>query len=250
MEQFIRYLYEYEEDRPIRNVGFVKVERNEVHTTVHIHGKGLHLEKEADLKLYLVYPEATPVWICQGEVQNGNPTINYRLTYTAEDTGEANYYPGIGGILMESEDARRYVAWWSEEPLSLGTRIIWDSEQESADFQEEIDTYIPPSRLAIRKIQRQEIALLPRCEWRVANNSFLLHGYYNYHYLVLLEEGEALWLGVPGIYHKREAKAAEAFGFGRFVRADAEDTDETEIFGYWCRRVRQGRLPKGGGSPC
>ena len=26
VEQFIRYLYEYESDRPIRNVGFVKVE--------------------------------------------------------------------------------------------------------------------------------------------------------------------------------------------------------------------------------
>lgn len=267
VEQFIRYLYEYEEDRPIRNVGFVKVERNEIHTTVHIHGKGLHLEQAMALKLYLVYPREIPIWICQGEVQNGNPTINYRLTYTEEDTGEAKYYLGIGGILMESEDERRYVAWWSDEPLSLGTRMIWGSEPENADdqeeeeppstvtavemqTQEEIDTYIPPSRPAIRKIQRQEIALLPRCEWRVANNSFLLHGYYNYHYLILLEEGETLWLGVPGIYHKREAKAAEAFGFGRFVRGEMEDTDETEIFGYWCRRVRQGRLPKGGESPC
>lgn len=278
MEQFIRYLYEYEEDRPIRNVGFVKVERNEIHTTVHIHGKGLHLEQETALKLYLVYPKDPPIWICQGEVQNGNPTINYRLTYTAEDTGEARYYPDIGGILMESEDERRYAAWWSEESLSFGTREIWGTEPESADDedaekseiselgkeapgdvtlteaqaqeQEEIDTYIPPSRPAIRKIQRQEIAMLPRCEWRVANNSFLLHGYYNYHYLILMEEGETLWLGVPGIYHKREAKAAEAFGFGRFVRGDAEDTDETELFGYWCRRVRQGRMPKGGENPC
>ena len=55
--------------------------------------------------------------------------------------------------------------------------------------------------------------MLPRCEWRVANNSFLLHGYYNYHYLILLEEENQMWLGVPGIYHRKEAKAAEVFGF-------------------------------------
>ena len=56
MEQFIRYLYEYESDRPIRNVGFVKVEAADDRTTIHIHGKGLRLGEETALKLYLFYP--------------------------------------------------------------------------------------------------------------------------------------------------------------------------------------------------
>ena len=43
VEQFIRYLYEYESDRPIRNVGFVKVETADDCTTIHIHGKGLQV---------------------------------------------------------------------------------------------------------------------------------------------------------------------------------------------------------------
>jgi hypothetical protein len=89
--------------------------------------------------------------------------------------------------------------------------------------------------------------MLPRCEWRLANNSFLLHGCYNYHHLVLIDDGEDLWLGVPGIYHQKEAKAAAAFGFADFVRIEegelelsADEREDTEAFGYWCRKVHRG----------
>lgn len=42
MKRFIRYLYEYEEGRRLRNVGFVRVDQEETVTTVQVHGKGLH----------------------------------------------------------------------------------------------------------------------------------------------------------------------------------------------------------------
>ena len=44
---------------------------------------------------------------------------------------------------------------------------------------------LPPktTKDIIYKITRQEIAGLPRKEWKLANNHFLLHGYYNYHHL-------------------------------------------------------------------
>lgn len=97
----------------------------------------------------------------------------------------------------------------------------------------------------IRKIQRSELSKLARCEWRLANNNFLLHGYYNYHHLVLLESGERLMLGVPGIYHEKEAAAAGAFGFAEFVARESleiklspEECNEEHRFGYWCRPVK------------
>lgn len=96
------------------------------------------------------------------------------------------------------------------------------------------------------KIQRQDIAGLKRCEWRLANNSFLLHRYYNYHHLLLIEEGEQCLLGVPGVYHAREAQAAEAFGFLQFRRIaddeialEADEKNEEDDFGYWCRQVKR-----------
>lgn len=106
---------------------------------------------------------------------------------------------------------------------------------------QEIDRYIVPSKPQIEKIDRKDIARLPRCEWRLANNSFLLHGYNNYHHLMFTEDEDGFWLGVPGIFHEKEAKAAEAFGFPRFLRIDDEEDQETgEKFGYWCRKVRRG----------
>lgn len=101
-------------------------------------------------------------------------------------------------------------------------------------------------RRQIMKIQRGEISILPRCEWKLANNNFLLHGYYNYRHLVLIDEGNQLKLGVPGIYHEREARAAATFGFPEFiaeadvnVTLEPQERNENQQFGYWCRQVRR-----------
>lgn len=96
------------------------------------------------------------------------------------------------------------------------------------------------------KIQRNDLAVLPRCEWKWANNSFLLHGYYNYHHLAFIDDGEKFRLGVPGIYHPQEAKAASTFGFTEFIpQADIgielteDEKSNEEQFGYWCRPIKR-----------
>lgn len=96
----------------------------------------------------------------------------------------------------------------------------------------------------IYKITRQDLAKLPRCEWKLANNHFLLHGYHNYHHLVSFEKEGMCWLGVPGVFHPNEQRVAGAFGFDQFMRPDEgelelspEQKEEDDEFGYWCRRV-------------
>ena len=76
---------------------------------------------------------------------------------------------------------------------------------------------------------------------RLVNNSFLLHGYYNYRHLILgrypeEEGGEGFYLGVPGVCYEREKMAAEMFGFEAFEgkREPAAEGD----FGYYMKRVR------------
>lgn len=98
------------------------------------------------------------------------------------------------------------------------------------------------------KITREDIARLPRCEWGNANNTFLLHGYRNYHHLLLIDDRGQLWLGVPGVYHEREQIAASSCGFPRFWRIPVdqlglskEERNDGEDFGYWCRKVRRRR---------
>ena len=108
----------------------------------------------------------------------------------------------------------------------------------------EVDEYIPPTSVKYEKIQRQDLSRLPRKEWRIANNSFLLHGFYNYHHLLYIEDGEQTWIGVPGIFHEKEKAAANAFGFPKFqrltdieVELSEEEKNTYEDFGYWCRQV-------------
>ena len=68
-----------------------------------------------------------------------------------------------------------------------------------------------------------------RGEWKLANNSFLLHGYYNYHDLLLIEEGDDCILGVPGIYHRRErGRRQSALSFSEF--REAEGTCRSHYF--------------------
>ena len=70
-------------------------------------------------------------------------------------------------------------------------------------------------------------------------NSFLLHGYYNYKYLILgkqEKEGKLqYYLGVPGIYHEREKAVAIMFGFEAF-EGNREPIRRGD-FGYYFRRV-------------
>lgn len=93
-----------------------------------------------------------------------------------------------------------------------------------------------------RKITRAELSTLPRKFWSLANNSFLLHGYYNYNHLLLVEEDGHIWLGVPGIYDTREARAADLFGFPQFTSSYVsvlelgdDERNNDALFGHWCR---------------
>ena len=282
MKRFIRYLYEYEQDKRLRNVGFVKAEQGDRECVLHIHGKGLNLQEEKSLRVYLFFTEEGACFgIWQGDAQNVNPAINYRLYYTDQDVGGKEQFARIGGVILEAAGGRKFAAVWDDEAVNIGGMCVYTEERreqeipageeadeqeipageeadeqeipagEEADAQEqdmEVADQDRPGGFLCTKIQRKDLARLPRCEWKLSNNSFLLHGYYNYHHLVFLDDGEWLRVGVPGIYHPKEQKAAEAFGFSEFIRRrdiavelEKEEREEDDGFGYWCRCVRRQR---------
>ena len=133
-----------------------------------------------------------------------------------------------------------------ELPEKKEQEIVEESSEKKDLRKDDRDIDLQNFRRQIMKIQRGEISILPRCEWKLANNNFLLHGYYNYRHLVLIDEGDQLKLGVPGIYHEQEARAAAAFGFPEFiaeadvnVTLEPQERNENQQFGYWCRQVRR-----------
>ena len=84
-----------------------------------------------------------------------------------------------------------------------------------------------------------DFVLFPEKFYRIANNSFLLHGYYNYEHLILArveQRGETrYYLGVPGNYYDREKQVAVMFGFESF-ECDREPAQSGD-FGYYMMRV-------------
>lgn len=88
------------------------------------------------------------------------------------------------------------------------------------------------------KIELKDIRELPRKYWYLGNNSFLLHGFFNYRYLVLgkiEEDNEDKWfLGVPGIYQNQERVMAIIFGFPEFMPEQVENR-----FGCWYRFIEE-----------
>lgn len=166
-----------------------------------------------------------------------------KLTAEVENVEKAepqeNQDTKMAAEFHENEDGKMIV-----EPQKAENQ----EQEDIAEVQRENDSTdkAEDSRRQIMKIQRGEISILPRCEWKLANNNFLLHGYYNYRHLVLIDEGNQLKLGVPGIYHEREARAAATFGFPEFiaeadvkVTLEPQERNENQQFGYWCRQVRR-----------
>lgn len=103
-----------------------------------------------------------------------------------------------------------------------------------------LDTYdrIHPygdSRVYVKLAPKDFIILSSSCQ-HLVNNSFLLHGFYNYRFVILgKRENEEYCLGVPGVYYEREKMVALMFGFEAF---ECEGGDpKPGDFGYYLRKV-------------
>ena len=278
MRRFIRYLYEYEQEKKMRNVGFVKVEQDVDQCVIHVHGKEFRMEENAQgLRAYLFWnTEDKCIGIPQGVTEVPGPAVNWQLCYTPEDVGKKENYNLVNGIILKDVNGHWYAAVWNDDVVNVCRMEMWKMEEDSVQGEEpeckkglaqDGETECKKETLQdeesesgkleddlekeaclggkVRKIQRKDMVCLPRCEWRHANNSFLIHGYYNYHHLILTVRDDRLKLGVPGVYHPQEEKAAESFGFPEFIPAEEldlkltdEEKNDREKFGYWCRDIR------------
>ena len=233
MAQFIQYLYEYENGQRARNLGFMKVDKQMDKTVIQIYAKqlddisGIQFQREDGSRYFATWEEegeqmppvvSPPI---QTPSTNQRPPIQERPQQTMPEITPQQQTP-----IQQAQPQRPQQMFLQEEEI------------------EEVSAYIPPNTTRYEKIQRQDLSRLPRREWRLANNSFLLHGFYNYHHLLYIEDGDKIWIGVPGIYHEKEKAVANTFGFSEFRRLtdmelelSEEEKNTYDDFGYWCRKV-------------
>ena len=84
------------------------------------------------------------------------------------------------------------------------------------------------------KLAPKDFVILQAQYQQLVNNSFLLHGFYNYRYVILGKEND-YYLGVPGVFYEREKMVALMFGFEAFECQGGEA--KPGEFGYYLRRV-------------
>ena len=303
------YLYEYENYKCRRNVGFIKVSRHYQSCILQIHARGIPVRTGSTLNLYAFFCDHDQMVTSQiAELNSCGRNISIRLPVSETHFPGMRSLQQIDGFLLQSPESNAVILWMASSfffdihPDMIRPDIPEDMpesesvpeseaesgpETESAPETESVPdagdspegentsetTGTPGPEIApspeessgpesgfssepalqssgtrnlpqVKKISREDLTLLPRKFWPLANNSFLLHGYHNYDHLVLIEEGGRRWLGVPGIYDTREARAADLFGFPRFTRAyvpvlnlSEGERNDTADFGHWCRCV-------------
>lgn len=128
------------------------------------------------------------------------------------------------------------------------------TEKDLSEFHIE-DDELQNSYVTYEKIELKEIRNLSSSNWHLCNNSFLVHGFFNYGYLILKKkmEGdkESISLGVPGFFEKPEMVMAILYGFSNFeaipkkviemsmqvesipYEIEENQKPETGIFGGW-----------------
>lgn len=137
------------------------------------------------------------------------------------------------------EDAARLAELDREENEELADTNIW--KKMSGQYTKVL-AFDYDNGCEILSIKPQDIGLLPREIWTYGNNSFLLHGYYNYRHLILAklldpQRPPRYLLGVPGHYFSNEKYMASMFGFPHFVLARKQPQGDGR-FGYWYTDIR------------
>ena len=161
-----------------------------------------------------------------------------------DEPGEEEQPEPQQAIPLAEDEAQSYEPESASEALFLRSQRKMQAGQISPNKWEQLNRIYP-------KIQpfgdvREYLSIAP-CDFvilsehyqEMVQNSFLLHGYYNYGHLILTKIKEGIddnyYLGVPGVYYEREKQAALLFGFEGF-EGDG-DAVQDGSFGYYMKRV-------------
>ena len=142
------------------------------------------------------------------------------------DSNSDDLYPNSRSDLgTENDSADLY----PKNPNNLGTENnsgdLYPYANNSQGTEAKAEEICPTSEEAAqspiyKRIAITDIRSLPSRNWHLCNNSFLVHGFFCYHYLILktinAPDGAKMYLGVPGIYASQERMMALLFGFNDF----------------------------------
>lgn len=164
---------------------------------------------------------------------------------------------------QKEKDVKPQIPWWRAQMASLlQADIIANSQTQDLSRQRsktvpQTDCFVQtpaenlsPKICSYQKITVADIRNLPSPNWYLCNNNFLLHGFFNYDYLIIKKEKadnrEKFYLGVPGVFEKQEKAMAMMFGFPYFESCSPEELDRQQEF----EQIEKEKEPKEGDFGC
>ena len=142
------------------------------------------------------------------------------------DINSSDLYPNSQSDFgIESNSGDLYTNSRSDLGIESNSGDLYPYANNSQGTEAKAEEICPTSEEAAqspiyKRIAITDIRSLPSRNWHLCNNSFLVHGFFCYHYLILktinAPDGAKMYLGVPGIYASQERMMALLFGFNDF----------------------------------
>ena len=142
------------------------------------------------------------------------------------ENDSADLYPNSRSDLgTENDSADLYPKQTNNLSMESNSGDLYPYANNSQGTEAKAEEICPTSEEAAqspiyKRIAITDIRSLPSRNWHLCNNSFLVHGFFCYHYLILktinAPDGAKMYLGVPGIYASQERMMALLFGFNDF----------------------------------
>ena len=142
------------------------------------------------------------------------------------DSNSGDLYPNSQNDLgIESNSSNLYPNFQNDLGIESNSGDLYPYANNSQGTEAKAEEICPTSEEAAqspiyKRIAITDIRSLPSRNWHLCNNSFLVHGFFCYHYLILktinAPDGAKMYLGVPGIYASQERMMALLFGFNDF----------------------------------
>lgn len=152
-----------------------------------------------------------------------------------------------GGEIMVEFAGETQSAAPEEEPVLQAAQVPEEPEVCNDDWYEQMSRekthvflFADDELYDIIEITPDDIERLPDTNWGLKNNSFLNHGYFQFRHLILGKiyggEPQRYFIGVPGIFARRDRNTAAMFGFNHFKFSMRSDVQLSQ-FGYWYRQL-------------
>lgn len=269
MKRFITYLYDYKNGQKGKNTGFIRVDirGKEVRLEIHICNAGAHRNMGT---AYLLMKSKEILGLCIGEIMLKNGVADERYIFSYSNIQGSGFdFSDIIGVAIRFDDGYFASGWKDEKCLALevGEFVIRSSScQEDVDVNIsaenacekgvevecpcdicQVDDEMPKNDIIYEKIELADIRDLPPKHRHLCSNSFLIHGFFNYQYLIRKREiiagEETISVGVPGVFEQPEKMIAGMFGFLEFEplceqgeileRKEINQEQKEGTFGAW-----------------